>query len=245
MTPTSRVNLPTWVKLIPAGEFTGRDGRGPYLLDNPRGVIAMTFDPRGPLCLPIDINHSREVDTRAPVAGWIKALRVRDGAIWGRVEWTDVGKAALCDKHYCYISPVFTYAECSGEIQELLRAALTNDPNLNGMAICSRNEVATMSLSESEKKVADMMGVSESGFAAAKMANRNGRFAVSHHDDPFASVTGEVPDPDGDGTDDGDIDEAINHLAACDADDGAITSRLRTRLWAASWRDVPCQLTRF
>ncbi|MCX8017648.1 MAG: phage protease, partial [Rhodocyclaceae bacterium] len=40
---------PEWVQLIPAGEFTGRDGRGPYTLD--AAAVLAAFE-RGGIDLP-------------------------------------------------------------------------------------------------------------------------------------------------------------------------------------------------
>jgi len=62
---------------------------------------------------------------------------VRDGALWGRVEWTPHGAAALIVREYRYISPVFQYSS-DGEVTRLLRAGLTNNPNLYLTAISAR-----------------------------------------------------------------------------------------------------------
>jgi phage I-like protein len=52
------------------------------------------------------------------------------GAIWADVEWTERGRDALAKKEYRFISPVFLCNE-KGEINLILRAALTNSPNLD------------------------------------------------------------------------------------------------------------------
>lgn len=131
---------PEWIELIPAGEFAGRDGRGPYHLSNPAAVIAASRALRMDAGLPIDYDHATDFGAPAgrpaPAAGWIRRLEQRDGAIWGRVEWTRHGAAAVAMREYRYISPVFEYAK-SGEVVRLLRAALTNNPNLYMTAISS------------------------------------------------------------------------------------------------------------
>src|SRR5581483_4779140 len=73
----------------------------------------------------------------APAAGWICELAAREGALWGRVEWTPHGAMAIASREYRYISPVFQYT-AEGEVMRLLRAGLTNNPNLYLTAISAR-----------------------------------------------------------------------------------------------------------
>jgi phage I-like protein len=138
------VTPPDWIQLIPAGSFQGRDGRGPYLLDNPVAVIAATMALRMRAGIPIDYDHATDFaapDGRpAPAAGWITEFAVRNGAIWGRVEWTARAAAAICAHEYRYISPVFQYAPTDGTVTRLLRAGLTNNPNLYLTAISAAGD---------------------------------------------------------------------------------------------------------
>src|SRR5580698_2847236 len=134
-------SAPEWIELLPAGDFAGRDGRGPFRLSNPEAVIAATQGLRMDAGLPIDYDHATDFAAPsgrpAPAAGWIRAIEVRDGALWGEVEWTRHGASAVVTREYRYISPVFEYSE-DGEVQRLLRAALTNNPNLYLKAISAR-----------------------------------------------------------------------------------------------------------
>ena len=131
---------PEWIELIPAGEFAGRDGRGPYRLKDAAAVIEASRALRMDAGLPIDYDHATDfaapAGRPAPAAGWIRSLEQRDGALWGGIEWTRHGAAAVAMREYRYISPVFEYAP-NGEIVRLLRAALTNNPNLYLSAISS------------------------------------------------------------------------------------------------------------
>lgn len=131
---------PEWIELIPAGEFAGRDGRGPYRLTDVATVIQASQALRMDAGLPIDYDHATDfaapAGRPAPAAGWIRSLEERDGALWGQVEWTRHGASAVAMREYRYISPVFEYAP-TGEIVRLLRAALTNNPNLYLSAISS------------------------------------------------------------------------------------------------------------
>ena len=130
---------PEWIMVIPAGQFSGRDGRGPFKLNDPSKVLEATAKADMKAGLPVDYDHATDFAAphggRAPAAGWMKELQVRDGAIWAHVEWTDKGKEAVASKEYRYISPVFSFDEKTGEVLALLRAGLTNNPNLYDTAI--------------------------------------------------------------------------------------------------------------
>ncbi len=57
---------PEWIELIPAGEFAGRDGRGPYRLTDAAAVIEASQALRMDAGLPIDYDHA--TDFAAPAA---------------------------------------------------------------------------------------------------------------------------------------------------------------------------------
>lgn len=128
-----------WVQLLPAGQFQGRDGRGPYRLDNADAVIAATRALG--MDLPIDRDHQTDFAPRGTAivaAGWIRELSARSDGLYGRVEWTDTAKAQLAAREYRYLSPVFDFVRESGRVVRVLRAALTNNPNLHLTAIASQ-----------------------------------------------------------------------------------------------------------
>jgi phage I-like protein len=163
---------PEWIELLPAGVFSGRDGRGPYKLSNPDDVIAATRKIELPAGIPIDYDHATDLAAPegrpAPAAGWIRELAVRDGAIWGRVEWTQHGAAAVITHEYRYISPVFEHGP-DGNVARLLRAALTNNPNLYLTAISARvpvNEASNTPVSDVLNplalKLCALLGIAES-----------------------------------------------------------------------------------
>jgi phage I-like protein len=173
---------PEWIELIPAGEFAGRDGRGPYRLTNVAAVIEASQALRMDAGLPIDYDHATDfaapAGRPAPAAGWIRSLEERDGALWGRVEWTRHGASAVAMREYRYISPVFEYAP-NGEIVRLLRAALTNNPNLYLSAISSSAPPASGGPAGGEQELevpmedlgnalAEMLGL-DSGAGAAEI----------------------------------------------------------------------------
>ena len=132
---------PEWIELLPAGVFYGRDGRGPFRLDDPAAVIASTTALQMNAGLPIDYDHATDFGAPegrpAPAAGWIRELEVRSGAVWGRVEWTARAASSIVAREYRYVSPVFQFDPKDGSVTRLLRAGLTNNPNLHLTAIAA------------------------------------------------------------------------------------------------------------
>jgi phage I-like protein len=131
--------VPDWVHLTPAGTFSGVDGRGPFTLNDAAAVIATSMAAGR---LAIDENHAIDVagpkGQPSPARGWIVEMQLRDDGIWGRVEWTASGRALMEDKAYRGISPVLVAEKEGGRVVKLLRAALTNDPNLTLTTLHSR-----------------------------------------------------------------------------------------------------------
>jgi phage I-like protein len=125
---------PEWVHLIPAGTFRGRDGRGPYHVKDADALIAASMA-EGNLAL--DENHATDhaavSGISSPARGWIVAMQSRADGIWGQIEWTESGAAMMSDKAYRGISPVYSHAK-DGTLTRILRAALTNTPNLAQLA---------------------------------------------------------------------------------------------------------------
>ncbi len=129
-------DAPDWVHLLPAakGAVRTHDGRGPYRIENPEAIIqASMADPRGML---IDENHATDTIAKqggsAPAHGWIAELQVRADGIWGRVDWNASGKALLAERAYRGLSPVIVHNR-AGAIERIVRASLTNVPNLVGL----------------------------------------------------------------------------------------------------------------
>jgi phage I-like protein len=128
-----------WIHMMPAGEFSARDGRGPWTLRNTDAVIAASTAYAGDNQIPVDYEHQIDMAVKngQPVpAGWIKQLQARADGLWGLVEWTEKARAYLASKEYRYLSPVFNHAP-SGEITRVLRAALTNNPALELTALAN------------------------------------------------------------------------------------------------------------
>lgn len=156
---------PNWVQLVPAGpEVAGRDGRR-WRMADPAAVVA-AFAGNG-ADLPLDFEHATQIKggagERADAAGWIEALEVRAGSIWGRVAWNAEGSAAVAGRAYRYLSPVFRFDPVTRAILAMVSAGLTNNPNLKLAALnAAQVEIpATM-----EKAVLEALGLAANATAA-------------------------------------------------------------------------------
>jgi phage I-like protein len=127
-------DAPARVQLIPAGEvLIGRDGRRWIWDAASQQMVMQNFASRG-LPLAIDVNHSSELKAprgeASPAYGWIEAIEIVDGALYGDVTWNPLGTAAVKNREYRFLSPVFDYDMKTGRIVALTSVALVNEPNL-------------------------------------------------------------------------------------------------------------------
>lgn len=156
--------LPAELQLIPAGSFKGRDGRA-WNNDQPDQVIALSEKLRLPVGYCIDVDHAldyaanEKVGGEAPAYGWISQLENRGGAIWGKVEWTELGAKAVNGKTYRGLSPVFAFDKETGRVLAFVSASLTNKPNLTLTAFNSRQRVVDQPEKSPMKKIADLLGL--------------------------------------------------------------------------------------
>jgi phage I-like protein len=148
--------IPTRIQLLPPGpNIAGRDGRKWIMKDS--GAVAAASN----AWLPnhsIDENHA--VDHKAPKGeaspafGWFSNVAAEpNGSIWADVEWTKRGAEAVANLEYRYISPVILHNE-NGEVAALLRAALSNSPNLDIKSLNSQTpEAAPPAVPAKEKNM--------------------------------------------------------------------------------------------
>ncbi len=132
----SAADEPDRVQLLPRGPvLSGLDGRS-WTLDDPSKLVE-AFNARA-LQLPIDVEHAQFIKApkgeAAPAAGWIEALEIRDGEVFGRVTWTAKGAEAVNSREYRYLSPAFNH-DAQRRVTELLGAGLVNRPNFQMAAL--------------------------------------------------------------------------------------------------------------
>jgi phage I-like protein len=116
--------------------------------------------------LPIDENHATDLAApkggASPALGWMTNLNADEtGAICADVEWTPRGREAVLNKEYGYISPVFLFNK-DGEINCILRAALTNSPNLGLPALNAAQKNNDTEDKTMDKALCAALGIAES-----------------------------------------------------------------------------------
>lgn len=138
-----------WVHLLPAGTFTGLDGRGPYVAPNPEAIVQASRRAAGRRQMVVDYDHATDLiqlkpqvsGDPIPAAGWIVGMQARADGVWGLVEWTERAAALLARREYRYLSPVFRTDRKTGAVGAILRASLTHTPNLDQLtALASAEE---------------------------------------------------------------------------------------------------------
>jgi len=192
--------IPARITLVPPDKTVkGRDGRE-WKNPNPKQV-ALNSTARLSL-LPIDENHSTDLAApkggSSPAFGWMKNLCAdASGAICADVEWTERGREALAKKEYRFISPVFLHNE-KGEINCILRAALTNSPNLNLPALNSEQAKNNNLEVSMNRELLAALGLPDTAteaaaLAAAKSLNASKAAASAQTDRTAVDLTAYAP----------------------------------------------------
>lgn len=131
------------IQLLPAGEFKGRDGRpGKGLTwklsdEKGRALAARLNERHTTVRFNLDYEHqamlAEENGKPAPASAWATKFEWRDGQGLFAVDtqWTANAKQMIEAGEYAYLSPVIVYDKRTGEITDVINAALTNIPNLD------------------------------------------------------------------------------------------------------------------
>lgn len=95
----------------------------------------------------IDADHlSHDLEQKTEAYAWLMNTEIRNGELWGLVEWTDIGAPAVRNRRYKFFSTEYDAGDLkdlgSGKVRptRLAGLALTNRPNnKGGRAITNRN----------------------------------------------------------------------------------------------------------
>ncbi len=149
-----------WFHIAPHGTFPHPNGTMQVLDAEACEAMRRTFDeearqPNFPGLL-VDFDHfSHDPAQPTTAAGWIGGLEHRDDGLYAQIRWSDLGHQALTGGRYRLASPVWNRADCdqwtapgSSDGREMVhlrprrldRLALTNDPNLPGLAPLSNRK---------------------------------------------------------------------------------------------------------
>ncbi len=125
-------SAPEWLHLLPAGVARTVDGRGPYKVADAAALMSASMAGGK---LTICENHATDLAApkggAAPARGWIVDMQSRDDGIWGKVDWVE-GEGVPAWRQYRGLSPVIAHSK-DGTVSAILRASLTNTPNLTGL----------------------------------------------------------------------------------------------------------------
>ncbi|KAA8387879.1 hypothetical protein FOH24_12920 [Acetobacter tropicalis] len=171
---------PEWIHLTPAGTWGGKDGRGPFVLKDPAGVIKRSMHMAGGK-LVVDENHSTHVagpkGESTPAVGWVVELASRQDGIWGKVNWTRRGAELMGDKAYRGISPAIG-SKPDGTVEWIEAVSLTNRPNFGVTTLHSQNQETRMDLAQLRRT----LGLSETATEDdINAAIARGKAAVTLH----------------------------------------------------------------
>jgi len=124
---------PEFVQVLPSGEVSPK-GKTAFKVDGEAKALIMSAFDGSATDLVVDYEHQSLSGSEAPAAGWIKSLEDRgEEGVWARVQWTERAVEYLKKREYRYISPVVLVRKIDGRAVELLGAALTNLPAIEGM----------------------------------------------------------------------------------------------------------------
>ena len=141
-----------WFHIAPHGTFPHPNGALQVIDAEACEAMLGTFheearQPNFPGLL-VDFDHfSHDPAQPTTAAGWIGGLEHREDGLYAQIRWSDLGHQALTGGRYRLASPVWNRADCDQwtaqadgrdvvhlRPRRLDRLALTNDPNLPGMA---------------------------------------------------------------------------------------------------------------
>ncbi|MBY6243987.1 phage protease [Methylosinus sp. Sm6] len=180
---------PEWITIFPSlGDIETRDRRK-FSID--ASVLMARFEKDG-VVLPIDVNHATAIAARdgkaAPAVGWITQMRVEGGALQGKVDWLDEGKALLSAKSYRFVSPDFFHT-ADGAATWIRSVALVTAPALgNQPALASAHSQDRQE--PSMKDIAAALGLSaDASEASCLAALRDGYVPKKVHDETVSQLS--------------------------------------------------------
>ncbi len=155
------------------------DFREPFVLKNAAAVVAAS-----PAEVLIDYDHRSATGGSSEAAGWA-SLEDREGALYGRVNWTDAGREALAARRYRYLSPEIMYRKTDREVLSVQAIALVNRPALRLQA---ERALASEDSGELVAALAARLGLAPDAGAAEIAAAKAALKAAGLNDRSVSSV---------------------------------------------------------
>lgn len=125
------------IQLFPAGWFGAPSGGQRWFLDASLAQRLIDAANSRVNDYQFDYEHQSlnapQASGPVPASGWFKSLTWVEGeGLFADVKWTERAASLIQTDEYRYVSPTFRYDE-QGNVRELVNAALTNMPVLDGM----------------------------------------------------------------------------------------------------------------
>ena len=141
-------SLDNKVKITPAGEVTGIDGR----VFNIDGNQLLKRLIKNNLELALNVNHGWAA-SRDEAVGWFKDYELKKDGIYATLELNEAGKELVSAKKYKYLSPEFYIGE-TREVNLIVGVGLVNKPNLLNKSLnkSQNNQSTTAEQDMADKK---------------------------------------------------------------------------------------------
>lgn len=142
----SALALPTEVELLKPGDWTNAPNHPSFQVTE-SDIDEYVEHESLRAALPINLEHEEKTGAH----GWLGGLFKRDGALWGKTDWTEPGVERLTKRMNRFISPEFSPhykdPETGKEYRNVLTgAALTNKPLFKGLRALVASEGGDPSL---------------------------------------------------------------------------------------------------
>lgn len=176
----------TWIQVAKTGEWF-RDGRKVSLTTADLESMVAKFAARKN-DLVLDYEHATEnpLAAKAPAAGWVKELEVRESGtqLWARVKFTKTAAEHVREDEYRFTSPAFVKIAENRETgerggAELCSVGLVNEPFLDGMAQVALARRELMAEGEMDPIVAKLLEITGAADPEALVAAVEAKFKAS------------------------------------------------------------------
>jgi phage I-like protein len=173
----------TWIQVAKTGEWF-RDGRKVSLTTADLESMVAKFAARKN-DLVLDYEHATEnpLAAKAPAAGWVKELEVRENGtqLWARVKFTKTAAEHVREDEYRFTSPAFVKVAENRETgerggAELCSVGLVNEPFLDGMAQVALARRELMAEGEMDPIVAKLLEITGAADPEALVAAVEAKF---------------------------------------------------------------------
>lgn len=152
---------PEQIRVLPLGHVVS--SKGAFDVDEESYAAMCSGIAERGVDLVVDYEHQTLNGTEAPAAGWVKALKMEDGAILATVEWTPKAANYLRNREYRYLSPVVNVRRSDNKAVGLHSLALTNTPAIRGMNPIVNSEHFEGGANNMEliKRIAQLLGLGD------------------------------------------------------------------------------------